>query len=200
VLLVRHNLRNVSQRKAFQKTLDPSSNQAFANRIQMAFDNDGWWGTDVEALRKVFLEIPNRKVLKNVGKEFKTLSRGDVLEEKLTAELTITQMNEFLAIVDAMPEDERTPSTFNAKAIAIRLNAAISETWLGFIPSTDDDAIKKAFLSIPDQAAFTKVAKAYFNEYAVKLAEDLNGDLWHAGDFDWAGYVQRLPKGNSTSF
>jgi len=200
-LLMRHGFRKVRQRKAFHQTLDEGSPEAFANRIQMAFDNDGYWGTDMQALRKVFLDIPHVAFYKKVASEFQKLSKGDVLEDKLKGELKTQQWNELSAILNAKPGREGETSSFNALSIAKRINAALNESW-GFIPGTDDHALKVALSEIPSQAKWDQVAEAYQSEFTSSMGDDLDSDhswwehanSWFSSDFlDWREVKENLP-------
>lgn len=192
-LLVRRSIRKARQRHAFQKTLKQDEPEAYANRIQMAFENDGWWGTDVAALRKVFLEIPTQDFYAKVADAYPKLTKGKTLEMQLKSELTSQQLNELIAIVNAKPSKKGEPTVFNALSIAKRLHAAMNEVWFGFWETTDDDALKMALNEIPSQAAWNEVADAYQKEYATPLAEDLDDDLWMWGDLDWKKIKNELP-------
>ena len=49
----RHIYRKTVKNKEQNLSLDDNSQANFAKRLKMAFDNNGWWGTDVEAVRIV---------------------------------------------------------------------------------------------------------------------------------------------------
>ena len=96
-------------------------------------------------------------------------------------ELTSTEYNEMLAIINEKPDKGNTlidPSLSAQQFLswAKRLRAAFKITY-GWFPGTDEDAIKAVFMEIPTQAAFGQVALAYKNEYGDDLMKDLQSEL-----------------------
>src|SRR6266436_978890 len=49
-----------------KKTFDENSPATYAKRIKMAFDNDGWLGTNTKELRKILQEIPSQHAMTQV--------------------------------------------------------------------------------------------------------------------------------------
>jgi hypothetical protein len=62
------------------------------------------------------------------------------------------------------------------EAWAKRLKAAFDKTY-GFIPGTDEEAIRAVFVEIPSRKAFAQVAKAYSVLFSKNLMTDLKGEL-----------------------
>ncbi|MFZ5553552.1 MAG: hypothetical protein ACOZCO_10575 [Bacteroidota bacterium] len=164
--------------KEDKKALEPDSAAMWAKQIKMAFENDGWWGTDEEALRKVLREIPDKKTFLEVAASFKK-NYGKPLTESMQGELTSSEYEEMMMIVAGKPQDKSKGDkpVYNYIAWAKRLRAAVSMTYLGFIPATDEDAIKAVFLELPTQQSYFHVADAYYKEYGDFLYDDLHGDL-----------------------
>lgn len=189
--IVRTQVANVEEKKS----LNPDGSATTAKQIKMAFDNDGWWGTDEEALRKALRSIPDKKTYREVGASYKKLY-GTPLTKDMQDELTSTEYEEMMMIIAGKPEDAKkggTP-TYNYTAWAKRLWNAMSVYYMGIFPATDEDAIKAVFIEIPTQDAWEKVKKAYYSEYGNSLMDDLRGDLsqWYIDEF--MGMIKRKPK------
>jgi hypothetical protein len=175
IFLVKKAVGNIQMQSEEKKSLDENAPATYAKRIKMAFDNDGWWGTDEEALREVLRSIPSKEFYKQVAASYKKLY-GHALTSDMQDELTSTEYQEMMMIIAAKPEKKGDPVVPNYLAWAKRLRAAVS-VWYGIFPGTDEDAIKAVFLEIPTQAAFKQVEQAYYKEYADTLMDDLRGDL-----------------------
>jgi hypothetical protein len=67
---------------------------------------------------------------------------------------------------------------------AKRLKAAFDKSY-GFLPGTDEDAIKAVFTEMPTQKAFIATRVAYKSLYGNDLATDLKGELemWEINDY-----------------
>ncbi len=55
-----HLVKKNYQKKFENKSVETGSPEAFAKRLKMGIDNNGTWGTDVEAIRKVFRDVPTK--------------------------------------------------------------------------------------------------------------------------------------------
>jgi hypothetical protein len=173
-------LRNAAVKREANKSAKEGSPADYAQRIKMAFENNGWWGTDVEALRVVFREIPSRQVLTDVIRSYNAGGKNMMLD--LKSELTTTEYNEMLAIVNAKPNKITAgyiPQIGQAQyqAWAKRLKAAFDYTWAFNLPGTDEDAIKAVFMEIPTQADYDRVAQTYQSMYSQSLKDGLLEEL-----------------------
>ena len=168
-----------------KKTLDDGSAATYAKQIRMAFENDGWWGTDVTAIRNAMRAIPNRALFREVLASYAKLYNKSLLAD-MQDELTTSEYQEMLYIISAKPESGKT----NAVTVqmldgwARRLKAAFDASY-GFVPGTDEDAIKAVFMELPTQQAFMQTAMVYSQLYNSNLADDLKGELefWEYDSF-----------------
>ncbi len=75
---------------------------SWAKRLRAAFNQHTWgflpYGTDEEAIKAVFMEMPTETALTEVAKAYKQLY-GDDLISDLTSELTFSEMTEMMAIL-----------------------------------------------------------------------------------------------------
>jgi len=196
-LIFRHYWRGARARAERQNTFDDDKPASLANRLVMAFDNNGYWGTRVSDVRKVFLEIDSKAEFEQVAKSYKKLQKGEDLASRLEAELTNWERDEMQAILAAKPE--RTGGALpDANAIykqwAKRLYNGIYPLEFGFWPNTDEDAIIKVISEIPTQAAYLKVKEAYKAEYTADLNIDLDGEFGYFDDYEWKQEVLSKPK------
>lgn len=160
-----------------RKSMDENSTAAFAKRIKMAFDNDGWWGTNKTELRTVMRQIPSKQVFQQVLTSYQKLFNQNLLKD-MSNELTSTEYNEMQQILTAKPDKitKGAKTTLNYLSWAKRLKAAFDKTY-GFIPGTDEEAIEAVCIEVPTQAAFVMVGKAYNQEYRRNLITDLKSEL-----------------------
>jgi hypothetical protein len=182
----RNLLRNAAVKREATKSAKGGSPADYAQRIKMAFENDGWPGTDEEALRSVFREIPSKEVLYAVIRSYNVGGKNLMLDMK--GELTTTEYNEMLAIIAGKPDKITINSVTQISlaqytAWAKRLKAAFDYTWWGGLPGTDEGAIRAVFLEIPTQADYEKVAAAYQSLFAQSLKDGLllELELWEYG-------------------
>lgn len=172
--------------KEQKNTMDDGSNATYAKQIKMAFENDGWWGTNINALRDVLRQIPDKASFNKVIKSYQKLYHSSMLSDMQKA-LKITEYNEMLAIVSAKPDhksgkkeleqtDNKTVTNKQLQEWAKRLKAAFDISY-GVFPGTDNDAIKTVFLEIPTQDAFGQLKTAYQSMYGNELLSDLKSEL-----------------------
>lgn len=170
--------------KAHSKSFEDGTPETIAKQIKMAFENDGYWGTDTDALRRVLTNIKSRDELDKVFKAYKKEYHSNMYEN-MSDELQTTEYNEMLQIIAAKPEKAgQAPTANQYNAWAKRLKAAFDKSY-GFLPGTDEEAIKAVFNEIPSQAAYINVGKAYYKEYGANLTDDLKSELemWEYGDY-----------------
>jgi hypothetical protein len=181
IILVRKMV-SKQQADAEQKlTYQEGSTATLAKQIKMAFDNDGWFGTNTEALRNTMRRIPSREVFRQTMNSYQKLYNSSLLRD-MESELQLSEYNEMLAIISAKPEKYNASSvtqqltSVQYQGWAARLKAAFDKSY-GFIPGTDEAAIKAVFNEIPTQAAFVQVGVAYKGLYGRDLITDLKGEL-----------------------
>lgn len=188
-ILVTNLIRKTRSNTEERKTLDDGSPATFAKQLKMAFENDGWPGTDEEAIRDTLRRIRSRQEFNEVVTSYQRLYNENLLRD-LKDELTTTEYNEMLAIISMKPERYNPQATMQEQltlqhyeAWARRLKAAFDISY-GIFPGTDEDAIKAVFLEIPTQAAFQQVSKMYGSLFGSDLMRDLNSELefWERDD------------------
>ena len=164
--------------KEENKTLEEGSAATLAKQIKMAFDNDGWPGTDEVALRRVVSQIPSKEELEKIIRSYAKLYHRNLLED-MADELTTSEYNEMLYIISAKPQKTGGQATPNYEAWAKRLRSAVEQYNMGFWPGTDEDAITTVFNEIPNYSAYKQVESTYQKIYGVTLYDDLTGDMWY---------------------
>ncbi|MBI3238615.1 MAG: hypothetical protein HYZ43_07235 [Flavobacteriia bacterium] len=192
---IRRQIRNIRSENVQNKSFGVDKHATWAKQFKQAFDNDGWWGTDVPLVRQTMRAIPSKEDFYNVQKSYKLLYKGANLIEDMSDELTKLEYEEMLAIKNAKPAKSKGSENhkiYDPTGWAKRIHAALNYTWVGFLPGTDEEAIKAVFQEFPNQNAFYATAKVYRKLYAVSLWTDLDGDLnW---SLDWRALLKRKPK------
>lgn len=180
VLLGRHFIRKVQTNQEQAKTYEEGNPATYAKQIKMAFENDGWWGTNTEALRTAIQSVKSKSEFRKVMTAYQKLYHSSLLGD-MQNELQSSEYTELLAILSAKPE------TYNPKQIqrigmsqyeawAKRLKAAFDKTY-GLFSGTDEAAIKAVFMELPTQNDFAKTAQVYASLYAQNLITDLKSEL-----------------------
>lgn len=172
--------------KEEKKSFEDGTPATYAKQIKMAFDNDGWWGTDTEKLRSTLRDIPSKQVFLKVQESYKKLYNSNLITD-MSDELQSTEYNEMLQIIAQKPDktgSTPTAPTLNYEGWAKRLKAAFDKTY-GFVPGTDENAIKAVFNEMPTQKAFVMTGVAYNKLYGTNLMTDLQGELelWEINDY-----------------
>ena len=174
------------------KSLDDGSAAAYAKEIKMAFDNDGWWGTDTTKLREVMRRIPSKKVFDDTVASYTILFGTNMLRD-MSEELSSSEYSEMMQIKAGKPDKSGAKVPINPQSTARRLKAAFDKTY-GFIPGTDEEAIRAAFIEIPSQTAFIQVGVAYYKEYGKHLTGDLKSELSESDYFNMMKLITAKPK------
>ena len=180
VLLGRNLVKNASANSEQRKTYAEGSPATYAKQIKMAFDNDGWWGTDKDTLRQTLRVIPNKTEFKKVMASYQKLYGKNLLLD-MQDELKSTEYSEFLSIISAKPDyageaNGDAPATAIFDSWAKRIRAALDISY-GPFPGTDEPAIRAVFLEIPTQEVFGQMAAVYRSVYGSSLTEDLSNEL-----------------------
>lgn len=167
--------------KAEGKSFTEGNPETIAKQMHMAFDNDGWFGTNTTELRNIVRKIRSIEEWENVVKAYRVLYDKD-LNRRIEDELQSSEFKEFLAIKGSKPLKTGQPVTGNTiyRAWAIRLRAAFEKTY-GPFPGTDDEAVDAVFAEIPSQRSFINVGIAYNKEYP---GHDFIKDLKDDVDYD----------------
>jgi hypothetical protein len=190
-----NQVREVISNKEENESFGDNNHATWAKQLKMAFDNDGWWGTDENAIRQVLRAIPSQEDFVKVQASYRKLYKGSNLIEDMTDELKATEYNEMLAILQSKPlkaKDAKEGAIYDPHGWAKRLYNAMSIYYAGFIPGTDEDAITAVFSEMPTQKAFKETAQVYESMYGATLEGDLDGDLdW---TMDWRGIINKKPK------
>ena len=177
-LVGRSIVRKAESKAEQKKTLEEGSAPTYAKQIKMAFQNDGWPGTNKDALRQAVRDIPDKSQFRKVMTSYQRLYHSSMLGDMQKA-LKSTEYDEMLYIVSAKPEVYKPNQGITAdqlQAWAKRLKAAFDIKY-GIFPGTDEDAIKAVFLEIPTQAAFSQVGVVYKSIYGNDLIADLKSEL-----------------------
>lgn len=178
IILVRNLIKKSISRNEQRLSVEEGSAPAFAKKIKMSFDNDGWWGTDKEALRTAIRGIPNKAAFKEVINSYQRLYSRSLMAD-MQSELKTTEYSEMLAIINSKPDNSHSAPVATIvpyQSWAKRLKAAFDITY-GPFPGTDEAAIRAVFLEIPSQAAFQQLAQVYKSIYGSDLINDLKSEL-----------------------
>lgn len=178
------------------KSFGNDRHATWAKLIKQGIDNDGWWGTDVPLIRRTIREIPSKEDFDLVVKSYQRMYKGANMIVALTDDLTKEEYQEMMAIKNSKPlkaKGSAGTKIYDPTGWAKRIHAAVNYTWIGFMPGTDDDAIKTVFMEFPSRKAFYDTARVYRKLYGVSLYSDLEGDLdW---SWDWqAALKKKSPK------
>lgn len=189
-----NKIRNIVANNEENNSFGDKQHSTWAKQIKMAFDNDGWWGTDENAIRQVLRVIPSQEDFQKIQISYKKLYKGRNLIEDLTDELKATEFNEMLAILQSKPKrakDAKEGVIYNPHAWATRLYNGMNIYYAGIFPGTDEDAILSVFSEMNSQKAFNDTKQAYQSLYSTSLENDLDGDLdW---SLDWREIINKKP-------
>ena len=177
-LMGRKLVRDAVKKNEENASVDDDSVANYAKGMKMAFDNDGWWGVDKVALRNVMISIPSKEVFNQVIKSYQRLYNKPLMAD-LQSELNTSEYNEMLSIINSKTQPKNGQFYLTNKQYegwAKRLKAAFDKTY-GFLPGTDEEAIRAVFLEIPTQKAFKQVTVAYQVLFSRNLMNDLKGEL-----------------------
>lgn len=177
-----------------KKSFGNDKHATWAKLFKQGIDNDGWWGTDVPLIRQTMRDIPTQEDFNKVVVSYAKMYKGANLIADLTDDLTKLEYQEMMAIKNGKPKtakDNTGKRIYDPTGWAKRIHAAVNYTWFGFLPGTDEDAIKAVFQEFPSRKAFYDTATSYRKLYAVSLYSDLDGDLdW---SWDWRAALKKKP-------
>lgn len=100
--LARHFYRNIRANASQKNSMEEGDPATFAKQLKMAFDNDiaFGWGTDEEAVKTVFQEIPTKSMYSKVQNEYSKMYNRS-LNADLEEELSSDEYNELIRILNA---------------------------------------------------------------------------------------------------
>jgi hypothetical protein len=184
--------------KEENQSFDEGSSATTAKQIKMAFDNDGWWGTNTTALRTALQQVKTKDEFTKVQKSYQKLYNSNLIKD-MSDELQSTEYNEMLQIIAGKPQKQGQATTINAyDAWAKRLKAAFDKSY-SFLPGTDSEAIIAVFNEIPTQSAFIQTAVSYKKLYAKNLIDDLKSEAEFGQYAEWMKIITSKPKGSITA-
>jgi hypothetical protein len=187
---IKNKIADKSQAKSFEE----GTPETLAKQIKMAFENDGYFGTDTKALRAVLTRIKSKTELDKVFKAYQKQFNSNMYRD-MSSELQSTEYNEMLQIMAGKPDRPgQKPTAVQFKAWAKRLKAAFDKTY-SFLPGTDEEAIRAVLVEIPSQAAFIGTGKAYYLEYNTHLLPDLKSELSPSDYYASLKIITDKPKG-----
>lgn len=184
-----------------KKTFSEDSPATYAKQIKMAFENDGWPGTNTTELRRLIIEIPSKHAVTQVANSYQKLYSSPLYKE-MSDELQSTEYNEMLAIINAKPDriekkkkgtPPSKPGTKQYEEWAKRSKAAFDKSY-GPFPGTDEEALKAVFDEIPTQADFVQVAAHYKVLYTKEFLSDLKDEVGSWDYHDWMKIILQKPK------
>lgn len=188
-------LKTISNKEE-NKSFEDGTPATFAKQIKMAYENDGWPGTDVIKLRNTLVEIPSKQVFTKVQDSYKKLYNGNLIGD-MSDELQSTEYNEMMQIIAA--KSEKTGGKVSDPNIkytgwAKRLKSAFDKVY-GFMPGTDGDAIKAVLSEIPSQKAIINTGIVYKKLYGTNVMNDLKSEGEFGQYTEWIKIITSKPKG-----
>lgn len=182
IWLGRKIILDVISNKEELKSFDEGDPATTAKQIKMAFENDGWWGTNTEALRRALMAVASQEEWDSVIQSYQKQYHANLIRD-MADELQSTEYNEMMQIIGSKPakKGQAAPAT-QYRAWAKRLKAAFDKTY-GFLPGTDSVAVSVTLQEIPTQAAFVKAGVEYKTLYGTNLFDDLKAEA-EFGQYD----------------
>ncbi|MBL7910082.1 MAG: hypothetical protein JNJ41_03360 [Bacteroidia bacterium] len=179
--------------KEESQSFEDGSSATTAKQIKMAFENDGWFGTNTTALRNALRQISSKDEFAKVQKSYQKLYNSNLLKD-MSDELQSTEYNEMLQIIAGKPPKKGQAPTVNAyDAWAKRLKAAFDKVY-GFLPGTDGDAVVAVFNEIPTQTAFIQTAVSFKKLYGTNMLDDMKAEAEFGQYSDWMKIITTKKK------
>ena len=182
--------------KEEKQSFEDGTPATYAKQIKMAFDNDGWWGTDTTKLRTTLREIPSKQVWLKTQESYKKLFNSNLITD-MTSELQSTEYDEMMQIIGEKPDKTGgKPASTSVEYVgwAKRLKAAFDKSY-GFLPGTDVDALVAVLNEIPTQKAFIMTGIAYQKLYGTNVMTDMQSESEFGQYSDWMKIILSKPKG-----
>jgi len=188
---------HLQMKMAMEKAMGQGPDFTYAARLEMAFENDGWPGTNETLVREVIQEIPSTKMWEKVKKAYRKISGGKGLVAQLKSELKATEWEEMRLILLSKPKKEGSNELVDHNMVltnwANRLKAAFDYRVVSWIPGgTDPDAVKAVLQEVPTQKVWEELKATYFTEHAEELEERMDSELDFI-DFEWKEIIEQKP-------
>jgi hypothetical protein len=187
-------IKKYKSNKEEYKSFEDGAWATIAKQIKMAFDNDGVWGTNTEALRQAIASVQSLEDWDKVIASYRTQYNGNLIHD-LADELQSTEYNEMIQIIAAKPKKrgEAPNLSLQYRAWAKRLKAAFDKSYW-FLPGSDSQAITVTLTEIPTQNAFVQVGVAYKGLYGKNLIEELKSEGEFGQTDEWMEIIYRKRK------
>ena len=170
--------------KEESRSFEDGTSATYAKQIKMAFENDGWFGTNTIMLRDTLRQISSKEEFTKVLKSYQKLYNANLIKD-MSDELQSTEYNEMLQILASKPDKKGQALPVIVFATwAKRIRAAFDKSY-GFLPGTDSDAIIAVFNEIPSQSAFVQVSIEYKKLYGTNMLDDLKSESEFGQYADW---------------
>jgi hypothetical protein len=177
IYFLNRSIKKQKAKKSDLKSFEDGTPQTVAKQIKLAFENDGWFGTDLEKLRYVMGTLKSKEQWKLVMTEYRKQFNSNLLQD-MKDELQSSEYDEMMFIKESKPEKSGQKITKDVlyKNWAKRLKSAFDKTY-SFVPGTDEKALKTVFMEIPTQKDFVYTGLAYEREYKSNFIKDLKSEL-----------------------
>jgi uncharacterized protein YneF (UPF0154 family) len=100
--LARHFIRSMRANASQKDSMNEGDPATFAKQLKMAFENDlaFGWGTNEEAVKEVFSQIPSKAMYSRVQKEYSKMYNQS-LNADLEDEMSSDEYNELIRILNS---------------------------------------------------------------------------------------------------
>lgn len=184
---------NAISSKEELKSFEDGTPATIAKQIKMAFENDGWWGTNTVALRAALISVVSQEDWDKIIKSYQKQYNSNLIHD-LSDELQSTELNEMMQIINSKPlKKGQAPQVNQFRAWAKRLKASFDKDY-GFLPGTDSVAVKVTLEEIPTQSAFIKVGVEYKTLYGTNILDDLKGEAEFRQYNEWLQIIVKKRK------
>lgn len=196
IYFIQRAAKKSKEKKSDSKSFEDGTPQTIAKQIKMAFENDGYPGTDLEKLRAIMIALKSKEQFKQVQDEYENQFHTLLLKD-MKGELKSSEYDEMLYIKESKPEKAggKVLKELLYRNWARRLKAAFDKTYSIF-PGTDEKNIKAVFSEIPTQKDFIQTGLAYYRIYKANLITDLKSELEYWEYPDYMKLITLKPKGN----
>lgn len=194
VKLIRRFVSNNEEKESFEE----GTSATIAKQIKMAFENDGWFGTNTRDLREILIAIPSKeeweKIIKSYERLYSEPTKKANLLKDLSDELQSTEYNEMMQIIGAKPAKKGgPPSTNQYRAWAKRFKAAFAKSY-SFLPGTDSESVTATLREIPSIQAFVNTGVEYKRLYKANLMKVLESEAEFGQWAEWKKIIVQKPK------
>lgn len=197
-LAARKVFRDLRAKNEEVKSFGTDDYATWAKQIYKSLKLDTWTGlgTDEQLLRRTIRSIPTQEDWNKTIQSYKRMYKGRSMTKDIAGDLSSTEYNEMIAIVNSKPRTEKEIGKPNRDLLRInwakRIYAALNyQTW-GFMWGTDEDAIKAVFMEYKAQEDYWGTKKKYYIIYGTNMFKDLKDDMDDIGSY--LKIVWRKPK------